>query len=98
VSDPLTTDERCNWVEDSDGNWATACGNQHCLDPNEPPEAHGMKFCCYCGKKLASFSYKESDEDEEDDEPPEPDGECFRGGEYASALAEEQAWIQRNLK
>jgi hypothetical protein len=33
-----------------------------------------------------------------DDEPPEPDGECYRGGEAASALAEEQAWIQRNLK
>lgn len=33
-----------------------------------------------------------------DQEPPEPDGECYRGGEYASALAEEQAWIQRNLK
>jgi hypothetical protein len=31
-------------------------------------------------------------------EPPDPDGECFRGGEAASALAEEQAWIQRNLK
>lgn len=26
------------------------------------------------------------------------DGECFRGGEYASALAEEQARIQRELK
>lgn len=34
----------------------------------------------------------------EDVEPPEPDGECFRGGEYASAFAEEQARIQRNLK
>lgn len=32
------------------------------------------------------------------DEPPEPDGECYRGREYASASAEEQAWIQRNLK
>lgn len=33
-----------------------------------------------------------------DREPPEPDGEFFRGAEAASALAEEQAWIQRNLK
>jgi hypothetical protein len=31
-------------------------------------------------------------------EPPEPDGECLRGGEYAAKLAAEQAWIQRNLK
>lgn len=34
----------------------------------------------------------------EDREPPEPDGECYRGGEAASALAEEQARIQRELK
>jgi len=33
-----------------------------------------------------------------DDEPSDPDGECYRGGEYASALAEEQARIQRELK
>lgn len=33
-----------------------------------------------------------------DREPREPDGECYRGGEYAAELAESQAWIQRNLK
>lgn len=33
-----------------------------------------------------------------DYEPPDPDGECYRGGEYASALAESQARIQRELK
>lgn len=31
-------------------------------------------------------------------EPPEPDGECYRGNEYASALAHEQARIRRELK
>jgi len=35
---------------------------------------------------------------EVDREPPEPDGEAYRGTEYASALAEEQARIQRELK
>lgn len=30
-----------------------------------------------------------------DREPPEPDGECFRGTEYASALAEQQAQAKR---
>jgi len=68
MSDSPTTDERCNWVEDSDGNWATACANVFILGPAEPPEAHGMKFCCYCGKQLRSFSYKEpEDEDDIDD-------------------------------
>ena len=28
----------------------------------------------------------------------EPDGECFRGNEAAAYTAEQQAWIQRNLK
>ena len=31
-------------------------------------------------------------------EPPEPDGECFRGGEAAAYEAEEMARIQRELK
>lgn len=31
-------------------------------------------------------------------EPPDPDGECFRDGEYTAALAHEQARIQRELK
>jgi hypothetical protein len=33
-----------------------------------------------------------------DREPPEPDGEAYRGGEAASALAESQARIQREFK
>lgn len=31
-------------------------------------------------------------------EPPDPDGECFRGGEYAASVAAEQARVQRELK
>jgi hypothetical protein len=30
-----------------------------------------------------------------DREPPDPDGECYRGREYASALAEQQAQAKR---
>lgn len=47
---------------------------------------------------LCESCFDEITAEPEDEEPPDPDGECFRGGEYASALAEEQAWIQRNLK
>jgi hypothetical protein len=38
------------------------------------------------------------DDNDEPDEPLEPYGECYRGGEAAGALAEEQARIQRELK
>lgn len=33
-----------------------------------------------------------------DPEPPDPDGECFRGGEYEAAVAQAQANILRDLK
>jgi hypothetical protein len=33
-----------------------------------------------------------------DYEPPEPDGECFRGGEAAAFERDQQARIQRELK
>lgn len=55
-------------------------------------------FCPHCG---SSADYDDAASEEAqgvNDEPPDPDGECFRGGEYASALAEEQARIQRELK
>jgi hypothetical protein len=35
---------------------------------------------------------------DEEVEPPEPDGEDFRGTEYESYMAEQQAKIQRELK
>jgi len=61
----IPKEQRCNWVEDSDGAWATACG--HMFELNEgAPEGNGMKFCCYCGKQLASFGYKEPEDDEPD--------------------------------
>lgn len=34
----------------------------------------------------------------DDDEPPDPDGECPRGGEAAAELSESQTRIQRELK
>lgn len=65
-----------------------------CPDCDEPSlsKADGVLQCHNCG-------WCEEEDDEWDgDEDRDPDGECLRGGEYASALAAEQAWIQRNLK
>lgn len=52
------------------------------------PSAFDPQFCKRCGQRL----------EEDAPEPPEPDGECFRGGEAAAYLAETQARIQRELK
>lgn len=43
--------EICNWEADSDNNYSTSCGETFTLIDGTPNE-NGMKFCCYCGKKL----------------------------------------------
>jgi len=94
----VSTDENhvrtgCEWEADEENNWTTSCGKTFCLIEGGPIE-NDMKFCCYCGLALDELPYEEPDYDESD----ELDGECFRGGEAAGAMAESQAWIQRNLK
>lgn len=44
--------DRCEWTEDEDGNWDTACDNKDRFIEGGPYE-NGMKFCCYCGKRGA---------------------------------------------
>ena len=41
----------CLWIEDNDGNWDTSCGEYFTLNEGTPKE-NGMKYCCYCGKRL----------------------------------------------
>ena len=49
LADRLAT---CTWWEGDDGGpWATQCNELFNIE-NEGPEANGMRFCCFCGKKL----------------------------------------------
>ena len=48
----------CHWVEDELGNWDTDCGDCHVLIVGKPSE-NGMKFCCYCGRRLIEVAYVE---------------------------------------
>jgi len=50
--------ERCDWREDEDGNWDTACGDKHILLTGTPHE-NGMWFCCYCGARLRETKFTE---------------------------------------
>ncbi len=51
----------CTWWEGDDGGpWATQCNELFNIE-NEGPEANGMRFCCFCGKKLVEVA---SDTDE----------------------------------
>lgn len=76
----------CEWEADEENNWTTTCGKTFCLIEGGPIE-NDMKFCCYCGLALDELPYEEP----EDDEPGDPDGECFRGNEYAASVAHEMA-------
>lgn len=53
----------CNWYENSDGNWDTACGELFCFLDGGPVE-NGMRFCPYCGNKLQAVPYVDDWEDE----------------------------------
>lgn len=69
---------------------------QFILD-NEPAGLDEDKFREQLAAVIAEAydAGKKSTAQEEDPEPPDPDGECFRGKEYASALAEQQAQAKR---
>jgi hypothetical protein len=42
----------CKWTVDDDcGAYDTRCGGKFLITEGTPRE-NGMKFCCYCGKKL----------------------------------------------
>ena len=50
--------ERCEWTEDFDGNWDTACGDKHVFFDGTPAENH-HRFCPYCGKPIKAVLYGE---------------------------------------
>jgi hypothetical protein len=63
----------CEWTEDSDGNWDTACGETFVLIDGIPT-GNDMKFCCYCGKALTEVRYAEPPIDDEAPVAPTPEG------------------------
>ena len=52
----------CDWKEDGDGTWWTACGEGFQFNGDGPAE-NGFKACPYCGHELSShpFSYDDAD-------------------------------------
>lgn len=52
----------CDWVQDSDGPYQTACGEAFVFNDDGCKE-NNFKFCCYCGKELREFKFIEDVED-----------------------------------
>ena len=64
----LSDVETCHWWEGDDGGpWATQCNELFNIE-NEGPDANGMKFCCFCGKRLIEIAAHD-DKDDEDGTP-----------------------------
>ena len=60
----MTDTANCQWIEDDDGNWDTACGAALCFEYN-PPNERGHKFCMNCGKPILLVQYQPPTEEDE---------------------------------
>lgn len=49
----------CQWSEDEDGNWDTACNEIFTFTDGGPKE-NNAKFCLYCGGELVPVSYPQN--------------------------------------
>jgi hypothetical protein len=50
----MNEEHTCQWSEDFEqGKWDTACGESFVVIDGTPAD-NKMKYCCYCGKKLAT--------------------------------------------
>jgi hypothetical protein len=52
---------KCTWSQDEEGCWSTDCNNCFTLVDGSP-EDNGMKFCCYCGKRLEEVPWRAEEE------------------------------------
>ena len=56
--------DKCEWVEDDEGNFETSCGEMFTFADGTPSD-NAMKFCCYCGKELSEKPYVEPEDEDE---------------------------------
>jgi len=54
---------RCDWAQDWDGSWHTACGNIFVFEDYTPTE-NRFSFCPYCGDPLIEHKFIEDRIDE----------------------------------
>jgi len=56
--------EACQWTQDDDwensSDYKTKCGELFSITEDTPYD-HGMKFCCYCGKRLVQVLFESKD-------------------------------------
>lgn len=59
-------ESKCEWMQQDSifgTDWVTECGKEFRIDEGLPIE-NGMKFCCFCGKKLIDVPFDEPEDEE----------------------------------
>jgi hypothetical protein len=56
---PMQIKSSCQWSEDSDGNWDTACGETFTFTDGGPKE-NRARWCPYCGGELVAAPYPQN--------------------------------------
>lgn len=56
----------CQWSEDEDGVWNTACNERFHFDTGGPKE-NKAKWCIYCGAELIAVPYPQPSENTDDE-------------------------------
>jgi len=54
--------DECEWSQDEDGDWETACDEIHVFIEGDPVE-NNHRFCPYCGKRLRPLWNVREDDD-----------------------------------
>lgn len=56
---PILLKKNCQWSEDLDGNWDTACGNKFAYADGGPTENKAL-WCQYCGGELVAVPHPQN--------------------------------------
>jgi hypothetical protein len=52
--------KRCDWKQDSDGDWSTSCQRCMCFE-YAPPNEQGYRFCHHCGHSINFIEYEDKE-------------------------------------
>ena len=71
---PVLLQKSCQWSEDEDGNWDTACGEKFCFVDGSGPKENKARWCLYCGGQMVAVPYPHNaDVDARIPEPSKPE-------------------------
>jgi hypothetical protein len=62
----IIVNQLCEWTDDDDGEYSTACGQTFYLE-DETASGAGFKFCPFCGKTLIESGFYEDEDGQSED-------------------------------